>query len=239
MNGSGIVEQKDSVRAVAGLNELRLIKDYTDGKYQMPLILSSDVMPSKHLLQYRHGDIPLEVMKESMVHFFLDDWRFNYVWTHPDDAVKKLKQYEAVLSPDFSLYADYPIALQIFNTYRNRWCGAYFQSKGLAVVPTVGWSGPESFEFCFDGVQKGSPVGISTVGVMNSVDARTTWLTGLKEMINRIEPVYVICYGRVDKRFENLANFIVYPHRFGQVEKSKGKAKKAESLTGMKPLFNV
>ena len=58
------------------------------------------------------------------VHFFLDDYRFETAWSRPRKALQALQPYITLLSPDFSLFADYPHALQLFNTYRNRWCGA-------------------------------------------------------------------------------------------------------------------
>ena len=84
-----------------------------------------------------------------------------------------------------------PQALQIFNTFRSRWCGAYFQSKGLNVIPTISWGTPESYWYCFDGIEKGSIVAISTLGVKREKDF---FMQGYKEMIKRIEPKAIICY---------------------------------------------
>ena len=42
-----------------------------------------------------------------------------------------------------------PLALQIESVFKNRWCGAYWQSKGLKVIPTVSWGDERSFDFCF------------------------------------------------------------------------------------------
>ena len=30
-----------------------------------------------------------------------------------------------------------PLSLKVYNTFRSRWCGAYLQSKGIKVIPTV------------------------------------------------------------------------------------------------------
>lgn len=55
------------------------------------------------------------------VHFFLDDYQFTRVWTDPDRYVSILQRFKYVLTPDFSLYMDFPKALQIYNHYRNRY----------------------------------------------------------------------------------------------------------------------
>lgn len=62
------------------------------------------------------------------VHFFMHDWKFDKVYDSPYDEIVKLKQYHALLTPDFSMFTDMPLALQIESVFKNRWCGAYWQS---------------------------------------------------------------------------------------------------------------
>lgn len=113
------------------------------------------------------------------------------LWNNPEPRIEKLSQYKGVLSPSFSTYYTMPSAMQIFNTFRSRWCGAYLQSKGLKVIPTVSWGKPESYWYCFDGIEKGSVVAVSTLGVKKEKDF---FLMGYNEMLRRIEPKIVICY---------------------------------------------
>ena len=74
-----------------------------------------------------------------MVHFFLYDYKFERVWKQPDFDLEKLSGYRAVLSPDFSMYLEMNPTMQPYNTFRNRWCGAYWASKGIRVIPTINW----------------------------------------------------------------------------------------------------
>lgn len=90
------------------------------------------------------------------------DYKFEKLWEEPDKWVEHLKPYKAVLTPDFSMYLEMPDSVKLFNTFRNRWCGAYMAEKELRVIPTVNWGGPSSFDFCFEGIQKGSVVAVST-----------------------------------------------------------------------------
>lgn len=50
------------------------------------------------------------------------------------------------------------MSLENFNYRSNRWCGAYLQSKGIRVIPTINWGTEKSFDFCFAGVPKGLPL---------------------------------------------------------------------------------
>ena len=84
-----------------------------------------------------------------------------------------------------------PVPLQIYNTFRSRWCGAYLQSKGFKVIPTVSWGLPQSYWYCFDGIEKGSVVAVSTLGVRKEKDF---FLQGYSEMLRRLKPKAVICY---------------------------------------------
>lgn len=104
-------------------------------------------------------------------------------------------------------------SIQIMNVYKNRWLGAYWQSKGLTVIPTVSWSLAQSFEFCFDGIEKGSIVAVSTVGCLKS---RLNFLRGYNELLNRIEPEKVICYGKIFKEMDG--NIISVPYNRNRKE---------------------
>lgn len=99
---------------------------------------------------------------ERIIHFFLYDYNFEKIWSNPELYLKSLSQYKGILTPDFSMYLEMPYTLQLYNTFRNRWCGAFFASKGVHVIPTVSWADEKSFEFCFKGIEKGSIVAVST-----------------------------------------------------------------------------
>ena len=68
----------------------------------------------------------------------------------------------------------------------------FFQTKGIRVIPSLVWGGPESFWYCFDGIETGSTVAVSTVGMRTEKDL---FLNGYREMLRRISPETVICYG--------------------------------------------
>jgi hypothetical protein len=103
--------------------------------------------------------------------------------------------------------------LQLTNTFRNRWCGAYFASKGIRVIPTVSWGNENTFEFCFDGIEKGSTVAVSTYMVSehdNHQDQKEFFLKGYNEMLRRIEPEKIICYNEPFPEMQGDIVFIDY-----------------------------
>lgn len=162
------------------------------GMFKLPLIKKQDVnLENVSLIGY--DKINQSKQTENIVHFFLDDYRFESVYKNTDEKVELLKKFKAVLSPDFSMFTEMPIPLQMYNCFRNRWTGAYLQKQGVTVIPTVRWGDLASFSFCFDGIEKGSIVAVSTLGVRNE---KSHFMLGYEEMRRRIKPSKIICYGK-------------------------------------------
>lgn len=149
------------------------------------------------------------------VHFFLDDYQFNRLWTNIDQYISLLSQFKYVLSPDFSMYTDFPKALQIYNHYRKHWIGAYLQEAGVNVIPTIAWSTPDSFEWCFDGEPKGGCVAVSSVGCMKSKKSKELFVLGYREMVKRLEPTQIVFYGSVpDECIGNIVRVKQFSEKF-------------------------
>ena len=129
------------------------------------------------------------------VHFFLDDYRFETVWTQPRRSLSRVIRAGHALSPDFSLWREMPAAMQLWQVYRSRWCGAWMHSNGVDVIPTVSWSTPQSYDFCFAGIPKRSVVAVSTVGIRGD-EAEKGFRRGLEEMLLSLLPETVLVYGR-------------------------------------------
>lgn len=153
------------------------------------------------------------------VHFFLDDYQFIRVWNNPDGYINILQRFRYVLTPDFSLYMDFPRALQIYNHYRKHWLGAYWQMHGIKVIPTICWSDRESFEWCFDGEPAHSVVAVSSVGTQNSKEKKQLFLDGYMEMVKRLEPVQIVFYGNVpDECKGNIVHIKQFSEKWNKVE---------------------
>jgi len=131
------------------------------------------------------------------IHFFIDDYLFERVWNDPPRYGQLLSGFRAVMTPDYSLFTDYPKAVQIYNHYRKHLLGAYWQSLGITVVPSICWSDESSFSWCFDGEPQGGAVAVSSVGTQKNPVARTLFLAGYQEMIARLHPSKVIFFGDV------------------------------------------
>ncbi len=147
------------------------------------------------------------------VHFFIDDYQFERVWNRPVENLEIVKKYPLVLTPDFSLYREMPTALKIYNTYRGRLIGQYWQNHGVNVVPTLVWAEANSFEYVFDGLPEGGTVAVSSVGVVRSAEARLLFEAGMKEALARLKPRCIIHYGKPIMDFDDNINVIYVESR--------------------------
>jgi hypothetical protein len=129
------------------------------------------------------------------VHFFLDDYRFETVWTKPERGLSRCAAVGAALTPDFSLWSNMPTVMQLWQVYRSRWCGAWLLTHGVTVVPTVSWSTPDSYPFAFAGITPGSVVAVSTVGTRRDPESRALFAEGYREMVRQLSPAAVLVYG--------------------------------------------
>lgn len=172
------------------------------GRYGIPQMEPCHLVPGD-LVPYtearRLARRGARVAAGSSVHFFLEDYRFEAAWSTPERVETYCAGVAAVLSPDFSLYVDHPIALQLHNVYRSRYLGARWQRAGLQVIPTAQWSDERSFEFCFDGAPIGGVHAVSTVGVLHRSQRASgvpeAFELGLRALVERCRPDILLCYG--------------------------------------------
>lgn len=182
----------------------------TDDFWQMPIIHKEDFIPTD-LIGFHYA--AQSENKKCGIHCYVDDYRFERIWNRPDQYVNLLKKYECFLSPDFSLYMDMDEPVKIWNVYRSRLIGAYYQSEGVRVIPTLQWAGDETFDYCFKGIEKGGVVSVSTIGVKESEEALEIWRKGMERAIEEIEPSAALLWGgEIDFDFKG-TKVVVYDNK--------------------------
>lgn len=168
------------------------IENSTNDFWQMPIINNENYIP-QDLIGFNYAKSSKE--KNVGIHFYLDDYQFERLWNNPDEYIDILQGYDCILSPDFSLYMDMPMPMKIWNVYRSRQIGQYYQSLGIRVIPTISWGERDTFQFCFKGIPKGSIVSVSTIGVKKDEKAFQIWKDGMDAMIQEIQPSTILVYG--------------------------------------------
>lgn len=165
----------------------------SEGRWDFPVIKKQELdLSNLDLISF--SDISARDTKNlhKGVHFFVDDWRFETLYDKPDRSIDTLSKYRFVLTPDYSLYAEMPLWRQIESVGKARWVGANWQSKGLTVIPTISWARTRSFDFCFNSIEKHCIVAVGMIGCKGNPRA---FMQGYNEMLCRIEPEAIICFG--------------------------------------------
>ena len=191
-------EVRDSLQHNVFENQERM-QFYANNFYGIPSIAPTQTYGDKFLRFCDRGGV--KNLSEYICHFYYDDFKFIQAWRDPDKYIPDLKKFKAVVSPDFSLYTDFPRALQILSCYRRQWCGAYWQYYGIDIIPDVVWGDEDSYAYCFEGIPRYSVVATSSVGVSNDKEWNgkegERFRKGYNEMMKRLEPTKVLFYGTI------------------------------------------
>ena len=178
---------------------------YSDNEWGIPLMKKAPlgVVP-KWLAPYRTRFRTKRKLDLSQggYHFFIDSDKIKCVWERPQVAIKFMRKLPVVLSPNFELSGQR--CEQLFAVYKNRWCGAWWQYCGLSVIPSISWGYPNSYDFCFSGIEPGGVVAISA-------ESLHAYPNGFDEMVSRIDPVKILCLGEPPTCAPDI---IVYPKRW-------------------------
>ena len=121
------------------------------------------------------------------LHFYSDDYQFERVWTKPEVYLELLEQFAFVVEPDFSMYLDFPEPLQKWNHYRNQLLGAWWQARGLTVIPSASWADKASFAWTFEGRE-----------------LYGYFMDGVHELFRQKQPTGLLVYGKLTPDIEKV-----------------------------------
>lgn len=172
----------------------------SEGRYGVPMLLPERIGECQFIpFNYAKG---CREPEGKGVHFFLHDYQFHRLWDMPERYIPMLRRFDCVCTPDYSLYADMPKAMQIYHHYKKQWTGAFWQAHNMVVIPTVSWSDKESYSWCFDGVPHGGVVAVSSVGGLKDKASCGRFMDGYEAMLDRLAPAQVLFYGKVPERIK-------------------------------------
>lgn len=129
------------------------------------------------------------------VHFYEDDYLFERLWRNPKKYLPILQRYNGVILPDWSLYRDMPLIMQLWNIYRSRAIGTWLQANGVKVIPNVRFGDRRTFKVCTEGLSKYSVIAVGTHGTLKNKKDREIFIKGLEVVVNRLLPTAIIVYG--------------------------------------------
>ncbi|MBR2694205.1 MAG: DUF4417 domain-containing protein [Thermoguttaceae bacterium] len=138
--------------------------------------------------------------EKAFVHFWIDDQKFDGkkkgIWQAPEEAIRIVRHFSGMITPDFSTCLDFPKPIIIYNTYRMRAFGRWAGIQGIPVINNVRWGPRFTWSFCWEGIPQNSIVAIGTVASgMRSFVNRSIFEEGLAEMVRVLRPHSILVYG--------------------------------------------
>jgi hypothetical protein len=188
------VTGRDMIRSRVRIRDSENFWKYTpktNGMYGFPSIQRcsniniESIFPIIQQVKPSNGVIP---------HFYIDDFQFSRFWSNPHKYIELLKKYDAVIGPDFSVYSDMPLAMIIYNIYRNNWLSNYWSSHGVNIIPNITWPIDKFEDFMIDGQPKKSIISISNVGLDKY--EMIIFENELNRIIDILDPELIILHGK-------------------------------------------
>ena len=196
--------------------------DY-EGYIELPKLKTSNFIPEK-LISFSKAMSKMWADFDCWVMFYEHDIKFERLWHNPQQYLSKLKKFKGIISPDFSLYRNMPLCMQMWNTYRGRALSIWLQDNGIEIIPNVRFSDERTYEFCFDGIEKFKTVAVGTHGCIKRKEDIIFFKVGLTQLVQRLSPKTIIVYGSApDSIFEPYKdmgiNIIAFESEFSKSRK--------------------
>ena len=167
--------------------------DY-DGYFELPKIRTSSRLPDR-VITFSKAMAKAWNDFDCWVMFYEHDVKFERLWHNPKQYLAKLKKFKGIISPDFSLYRNMPLCMQMLNTYRGRAIAVWLQNNGVEIIPNVRFGDERTFSFCFDAVEEYKTVAVGTHGCIRRKEDKIFFKIGLARMVQKLSPKTIIVYG--------------------------------------------
>jgi len=130
--------------------------------------------------------------------FYAEDSRFESVWATPDKWATKIINSGLLgcVTPNFSLWPQQAVAVHIWQVYRSRWIGRYFQEAGIPIIPDVNWAPGTDYTVSFAGIPANAPcisIQVQTFNAKSEEDRRNV-SSGIVAAIEMLDPQSVLFY---------------------------------------------
>lgn len=194
-----------------------MVRDaYFVGEFDVPALEPVDACPKKL--------IPFSVAMShacddfgAFVHFYEDDFRFERLWNNPRAYLSRLKKFAGVVMPDYSTCVDFPLALKIWNEYRNFALASWMQREGLIVIPNARCE-PGSDSWSLEPIPKNSTIAVGFRSCIKGREDHRRLEQDFYHAVDYCRPRRVAAYGADPQGFldyakDHGAEVVIFPGR--------------------------
>lgn len=178
------------------------------GPYDIPKLEPCSQVPNT-LIAFSEARALHTPDPDAWVHFYEDDYRFISMWRTPAKYLRQLRGFAGVISPDFSIYRNMPIAQQIGHTYQNQLLGARMQTDGFRVIANIRLSGRGSIPYAIAGAPRHSTIALGLNGCTRDKYNRRHVIEEVRIICDELAPQNLVVYGSA------AYGVLDYPHEMG------------------------
>ena len=154
---------------------------------------------------YCISSVPWPVSREGgVLGFFTEDYRFNNCYDFASEFLEEVlvEDWTALCLPDYSLYDTYPFPMKLWNLYRSRWVGRYWQEAGLYVIPIIqAFLATQDLEMEYDIILASLPRKVPMAACqMRGMSDYKAFCQILNDAIDILEMETLIIYGGLDRQ---------------------------------------
>lgn len=162
------------------------------GELELPLLNRVNALPNR-LISFDKAINEKDT--DQWVHFFIHDYQFERIWRNPWRYLPVLSRFNGVIAPDFSVFWELPLYIQVQSIGKSRQICSWLRECGITVIPCIRWAKEETYKYAFSGVESGGTIAVGTAGCMREKEPRQVFEDGFKEMIITVKPRRIIVYG--------------------------------------------
>lgn len=201
----------------------------TVGKYKFPQLARVNYLPEEPVYPFNYLKSTVE-KGCYWYHCFTAERNFHRLYNSFFEYVEFLRKAKGLISADFSLFRDYPEEILVAKCRANRLVDYALQQAGIPMIPTAGFAGESSWEWCFDGLPLNSTVAVTTNCLGRDRETHRLFVGGINTMIKKIHPTAIVVCGKVpswmEKRHPDIQ--IIHIKSYSEMWNERKKAK----LTG-------
>lgn len=164
--------------------------------------------------------------------FFTHDFKWEGWWDKPAVYTTKVLNLgvRTAVAPDFSIWFEDPVVVQMYNIFRIQWMGRFMQEAGIRIIPNVGpLISQELMDLSMVGIPKNPPVvamQLQTVDASNPKEVQSA-IDSIQYIHDKINPGEWLVYGggtaeKIVRSFDGKGINLRFLENYAAVRRSAG-----------------
>ena len=163
------------------------------GKHKFPQLSEQQLIPGKEPLPINY--MTSKKYMKCWFHCFTNEKPYQKYWYNFNRYIPYIQRAAGLISTDFSLYRQDDLETLIGNCYKNRVMAYAMQKINPNIIPTAGFAGENTWDWCFDGLPHHS-TGAITTNTLSDPEAKRLFVGGVDALVKTLSPFALVICGK-------------------------------------------